>query len=322
MLKHWSNQNQDGLLEAGKHFIKQSDFLEIRNYINKLRNLCQQNDITSSFENYVTKDKIPSFQSYIDNLVSFPESYGAPYQTAPFRADWICTKSGAHNNKLVKLSDSVTSVELHKLFSDTGNWSEYNFTKKRIRAQHMNELRQALSLLTRGCWQHYVGFYSAMSSRDPDTTISGGNIKLADGAKQKAIGASFLINGSKLGLHNVTIRPESSIVLQADNNVNVKLYHCNTSEELLNDYPTWNKLAPAKNISWNSPGASSSSDASLIETCTLQAGVPKTISNSTVQNILQKIVNGGSRYFILSPESQCNSTAVSAVVNAIFDINI
>jgi hypothetical protein len=211
------------------------------------------------------------------------------------------------------------------LLEQLGGWRDEDLSAGTpIRADHFNQLRQALEWITRGRWSLPIYFTAGLLSLLPDTPWLGGYI--ANNGTDELRNAGFMLARTEeprpRGLVGVTVREATRIELTADADCTVEIYSCVRGVDFVNDAPTWNCYAPAASASWSAPGGTGGGDGTLLGQVALLADEPGSITGPAVTAAVQAMLDGDSQNFLIRRvDSGYQTIAIDATAVVEFDIS-
>jgi hypothetical protein len=303
----WSNGTA-GVLIGTTHSPQLSDLSELADAINRRRQIMYiaSQDFSSALvpNSYIRNLAIahavaPPFHNFRTNIV-----FVLLDSTSPWTRQWLWPIADADENKPILPCSAPAPAGYVALFDKLNSspfWTDANLTAGRIpvRAVHINELRQAIGMLTRGRWQLLADSISGMYSYLPDARWAGGIIANDGEDELRAIYHTNLNivgqGGVMLGLSNVTIRPSTCMKLTADYDCQIELYVCHRNVDVDNDPASWNEWSEGN--AWASPGGLG--DSTLITSLTMQARQEQTITGPAFAGILNGMIQGDPQRFII-----------------------
>lgn len=326
----WSNGNPQGVLESGRHHVRLSDAIELAEAINRRRLLMYQDaqDFSQALSpgadirrGVVAAGVAPPFDDFRRNIQS--HLLGQPTK------QWLWPVADADENRLLATSPGAQSVGLFEKLNGTMSWTDPSLASglSPIRATHFNELRQAMTWLSRGRWTlpliHVGGMYSYM----PDAHWFGEMI-VNDG--QDELRAIFLseirldgLGGQVRGLSNVTVRPSSKLRLISDTDCTVEVYACLRELDFEGNYATWNnyKMYPPAEP-WAQPGGLGQGDSTLVGSVSLEADEVGLLSGPDLTAALNGMVQGLPQAFIIRrTDVDIWTASITGSLEIEFDLN-
>ena len=318
----WTKQNAQGEVEPASDYISKQEIIEIAEALNRRRKLAFIEPLTPYDTPKIAGYNLSRLETQLSTIVGIATFTGTPLDEKPFKRSWLNPTPGTDYNKEITLVPKADSVIIYNLINGTGNFSRHNNNEKFARATHINELRKAVKILSKGCWQSTLGFLTGISSAEPNSQFYYPAIHKSDSMEVRSIARTPIKSGNDLGLKNVTVTDESSIMLTADCDCQIAIYHCLRPADLTSNQATWTSYNSQTNSNWSQPGGLGAGDAELIGTLNLQAYQAGTLSGAAVKNTLQKMVDGAPANFIAARTDTGNEfISLSGCVNTVWEIN-
>jgi hypothetical protein len=192
-------------------------------------------------------------------------------------------------------------VDLFARLNGGSNWTDPDLAARRIRAVHVNELRQAAAAMTRGRWTLPLYLPCGLFSLLPDSPWIGATVANSGAAELRAVAAVMMrtADASPRGLTGVQVRQASRLELTADTDCTLEVYRLLRDVSPWSDPPTWNEYSPAGAAAWQAPGALGAQDAALVATLSMQAGVAARLSSSALTAALQAQADGAPQRWLI-----------------------
>ncbi len=336
----WTQQNPAGLLVAGQHRTALADFAELADAINRRRRLVYQagQDYTSQLAGGerigtgpIATGSAPPFDAMrgavTSELLNAATGVLGGSPPTPAAMDWLCPMPGANEGKrLVTGLAGAGEVSLFALLNGGGDWTDPTLTSgdSPIRAMHVNELRETVTLLSRGRWRLPVYLSAGLISNLPDTPWIGGAVGNTGSASLHTVGFAVPVTDDPAprGLVNVTARSSSAIRLTVDVDCSVAVYRCHRAIDFTGDPPTWNRYDPSAPAQWALAGGTGAADATLVGTLALTAYTPGELTGSAVADAAQGVIDGAEpNWLIRRTDTGPETVGVSAELVVEFDLD-
>lgn len=322
----WTQSDTVGRVAPGTHRVRWIDLQELAAVVTRRRRLTYQDDYFLSTLTHIASGPITTLRTEILDLLDPPTGVIPHTPASPSAMDWLWPiDDGDENAPIVPSSPSPGEVGLLEKLNTLAQWTDPTLSGyPHVRAVHINELRQAGEWLRRGRWVMPVYLGGGILSTMPDTPWLGECIANNGSDEVRSLGFAEIRHGlsPERGLTNVTIRSSSRLEIQADAACDVEAWRCLRELDLDSDAPTWNEYSPATSGSWQSPGGLGTADAERIDTITLAANTPASITGSSLQSALQAMVDGAERNFLFRRDDTGGATiGLTARLILEFDLN-
>jgi len=331
----WTQSNSAGLLDSSFR-IRRCDLREIADVINLRRTLTFQ----------LTKDylsQLPSGQlitqrtmddmtdppanclrrAIIDDLLNAPPGQSQMVPTNPQTIQWLWPLADGDADKPIT---SVTPapqgcVNLFAKLNGGTTWSDGPLGPgSPARAIHVNEMRQALTLLRRGRWRLPVFLNVGILSTAPNTHWFGGSVAHSGSNELRGLGRIWPFRDGR-GLTDVTVR-SASVEITAELACGVQILRCLRPIDYENDQPTWNKYLPAAGVAWGAPGGMGAGDSVDIASTNVTPPATSVATSANLATIVQSVINGGPPGFMFRrTDSGPEVIDFTATVVVEFDLN-
>ena len=312
----WTNGNFNGRLEPAEHFIRDDDAAELAAAVNRRRRLIYlpEQDFSEQIAPglgvraaTVALQEPPPFKNFRgavaeDILVPALGGLGGDPAT-PAGMEWLWPVGDQDENKVIVVRDAgAGQVALMEKLNGGDDWTDPAIgAGAGVRTVHFNELRQSVECISRGRWRLPIYFSGGIFSLLPDTPWIGDSIANNGADELRSIGLVLArtADAPPLGLTGVTVRSSTRLIVTADLDCQVQLFHCLRPIDYLNDPPTWNQYAPLADLDWSTPGGMGAGDADEIGTLDLTAGVPGEISCAALVSAVQALIDGAEQNVLI-----------------------
>ena len=337
----WTNADPSGRVVPGEHVVRLSDPAEIAAEINRRRRLTYQPEQDFSghlapgervrrltFEG-ATAPPFDDFRVSLNDRVLTPPAGtmgGSP--PTPTSMAWLWPEPDADEGKIIVPGDGGVGdgeVGLTRKLNGTCAWTDPDLgpPPRRVRAVHVNELRQAVEWLRRGRWDLPVYFACGIFSALPDTPWVG-DLLANNGTHELRCVATAVLSADAspvLGLTDVSVRDAARLEVTADADCVVEARRCLRAVDFAGDPPTWNEYAPGASAGWSAPGGAGAGDAELIGSLTLTAGQPGELTGPALTAALQAMIDGAEQNFLFRrADAGPETIAVSGRLVVEFDL--
>ncbi len=335
----WSQGDATGL-QGGVHSVRATDVGEIAAAINRRRELTYQDaqDYSGGIQagrwidtSVIDAATAPPFEnlrsSWTSDILSAPVGTLGGNPPSPTCMDWLWPVADADEGKVIVASaPGAGEVGLFAKINGGSDWTDPTLAagQTAVRTVHVNELRDAAAIVSRGRWTLPVYLAGGIFSIMPDTPWIGDSVANNGSDELRAVGFAWLRSPAtpSQGLVNVTVRDASELELTASDDCSLAIYRCCRAIDFLADPPTWNEYAPLGSSAWALPGGTGAGDAVYLGQVSLAAGVPGTLSNSALALGLQAMVDGEPQNFLIRrTDASPDTIDVSATARIEFDLN-
>ncbi len=335
----WQNADPAGQVVAAEHFIRLSDAAELADAVNRRRLLTYQaeQDFSSDIaagahvrNRVIDSAEAPPYDAFrkslAEKILHPPVGTLGGQPASPLAMDWLWPIADGDEDKLLVAGDADEGqVGLFEKLNGTDDWTDATLTpgQSRIRAVHINELRQAVEWIRRGRWVLPVYPEAGLFSPMPDTPWGGGFLANDGSEELRVVGFSMLRTPETppRGLTDVTVRPSTRIELLASDDCTLQVHHCLREIDFQTNPPTWNQYAPDASAAWSQPGGLGEGDSLPIGSLTLTAGEPGHMSGPVVAAALQAMTDGAERNLLVRREDTGPQTVEITVMLVVeFDL--
>ncbi len=302
----WTQQDEQGRIVPGQHFIRRVDCEELAAEINRRRRIAcwPGQDYSASLSGMVRRVPMDAmsgdadFRHRVAAIVApAPGGFGGEPAT-PMAMAWLWPIAGDDEGKAIVM-DAPGEGEVSLIASLGGGWADAGLLcpTTPVRAIQVNQVRQAMELLTRGRWELPIYFSAGIFSVLPDAPWIAGCVgNFDDGDELRAAGFFTMrrqaADSQVLGLCDVQARPGSFIEITADTDCTLELYRSMRPMDFSGNLPTWRRYDQTGNGLWQSPGGLGGDEAELLGELALAAGVPERLASANVTSFLNGVSAG------------------------------
>jgi len=331
----WTQANSQGLLDSSFN-IGRCDLREIADVINSRRTLTFQptKDYLSQLPSgqIITEWPIDHMtdppakclrRAIIDDVLNAPPGQSQLVPTNPRTIQWLWPLADGDADKPIS-SDTPSPQGCVSLFAKLNGgttWTDSPLGPDGpVRAIHVNEMRQALSLLCRGRWRLPLFLNVGIFSAAPNTHWFGGSIAHSGAIELRGLGRIWPSLDGR-GLVGVRVR-SASMEITADTPCRVQILQCLRPIDYAYDQPTWNKYLPAAGQAWGAPGGMGGSDTVDIASVDVTPPATSVATSAGLAAIVQSAINGGPPGFMFRRvDSGPETIDFTATVVVDFDLN-